>query len=426
MRPAATLGLCLMLFAVPVSVSDRVAMTGLIVYPSSSSLMIASTAVGGRVTAKVVGAAGFPNAKALHIGVQPGIEGIDAVAGRVVVDIGTTSQQLVFLNAATGAFINRAPVPLAGATAATVSTRLHIIAIVSSAGQYSSDAGAVTWYDTRSGRLMRQEPTGANPQGVAVDDVAGRVLAMNQADDSVNVIDLRTGRTVRTTTVGASPSTISVDTTTHRAYALSTKDKTITVLDSRDGHFIENMGAGNNVESLLAVTRTHRLFVLYCPQISTCGDDTYAGNGSLEVRDARTGAILHQIGLGVAPTFIQDRPDLGGVEIYDFTDNRITLLDASTGGKRRVVSLGNTPMTGQIVPSRGRVITVSKGQVNGDGKPFGDAELTVSDITTGRVVYHRTVPQDTYNVEVDETAGQAYLTNSEQGTLTLIPLAKLP
>ncbi len=174
-----------------------------------------------------------------------------------------------------------------------------------------SGAGWISMLDTHSGALLRVVAVGHAPSAVATDPTTGRAFVPNRDDNSVSVLDAHSGRVVRTVAVGAAPRALAVDERRGSVFVFNAGDGTVSVLDARTGMVRQTITVDRQARPDLAAAfpgalavdeLRDRVYVSTAGRLSRAGVPT--GNGVLHVFDARNGARLRTIMIGVSPQAI--------------------------------------------------------------------------------------------------------------------------
>jgi DNA-binding beta-propeller fold protein YncE len=169
----------------------------------------------------------------------------------VLLTSGQSRQNLMVLDAATGAELRtvRVPVPIAVAVALDAKTSRAFVVSTGNAGEPPYANGVVTTIDVKTGTVLQTVEVGVGAAGLAVDPSTDHlfVLSLPPVGDqgaidywsaSVSMIDTRTGSLLLTTPI---PQTVlaaarlAVDGADHRVYVswATSQGNSLTVLDSR-------------------------------------------------------------------------------------------------------------------------------------------------------------------------------------------------
>ncbi len=176
----------------------------------------------------------------------------------------------------------------------------------------SAYADSVSMLDGTSGRLLRTVG-GTRPGPMAVDTHTRRVFVLNGGNNgggtpngAVTILDSATGRVVGNTPVGrmsaGTPVTPVVDTRTGRVFVANNASGTVSVLDARGGALLRTVTVGPHPFVMAVDGRSSRVFVTSLGAMDAAGHLT--GPGSVSVLDARNGALLRTLPVGVEPAVI--------------------------------------------------------------------------------------------------------------------------
>jgi DNA-binding beta-propeller fold protein YncE len=175
-------------------------------------------------------------------------------------------------------------------------------------GDGGGDAGLVSVLDTRSGTLRHVGRLGSWPDALAVDERTARVfVALNSG--TVEVLDARDGTLLRAVHLGGQPTALAVDERRARVYVADAAAGTLSLLDAASGTVLVTRridpfasAASASPEALAVDAARDRVY------LSTTGPlgpgprgPLPSGTGTLDVLEARTGAVLRRIAVGVAP-----------------------------------------------------------------------------------------------------------------------------
>src|SRR5581483_8299474 len=161
--------------------------------------------------------------------------------------------------------------------------------------------GLISLIAMGSGRVVRTVPVGRLPGDVAVDEASGRVFIASPVYSGLKVLDLRSGR-LDTIGLPGPALSLAVDARTARVFAVVAAGGTIGhvyVLDARSGRILAAPAVGVSPWTQAVDMRRGRVFV-----VNTNTNSAFAprGQGSISVLDARDGAVLRTVAVGVLPT----------------------------------------------------------------------------------------------------------------------------
>ncbi len=244
---------------------------------------------------------------------------VDPGHGQVLV-ADETDETLSLLDARTGALRRTLPLGLLplGLAVDAAHNRAFVVgpaspgALPPSALVTDGLAGLVGVLDTRGGALIRRTVVGSGPSAMAVDPISGRVFVACVGDATVRVLDANSGAPLRTVQLDAAPSALAVDARRGRVYVASAAAGTLSLLDAQTGaplatrRIDPTADPGFALPYALAVdaARDRVYLTTYGPLEQVDGALALRGEGTLYVLDARTGAPIRRIAVGVAPRAI--------------------------------------------------------------------------------------------------------------------------
>ena len=169
--------------------------------------------------------------------------------------------------------------------------------------------------DAHDGTLLRAVTIGGQPTALAVDERRGRVYVVNAGEGTLCLLDARSGTLLHT---------VPVDPTPNPDYVLP---DTLAVDAARDRVYLSTWG----------------------PLVRVQGGLTVRGAGLLSVLDARTGALLRRLTVGVAPQAVAVDQRSGRVVVVNaggVVRAPQSWLTAWTQGAR-----ASLPWLGRVAPS---------------------------------------------------------------------------
>lgn len=174
--------------------------------------------------------------------------------------------------------------------------------------------GMVSLIAMGSGRVLRTVPVGRLPGDVAVDEASGRAFIASPLHSGIKVLDIRSGRLYTIGLPGPALS-LAVDAQTARVFAVVAAGGSIGhvyVLDARSGRVLAAPAVGVSPWIQAVDTRRGRVFV-----VNTNTNSAFAprGRGSISVLDARDGAVLRTVAVGVLPTGVAVDEQTGHVVV---------------------------------------------------------------------------------------------------------------
>jgi YVTN family beta-propeller protein len=181
--------------------------------------------------------------------------------------------------------------------------------------------------------VLRTVAVGTNPDAVAVDERTGHVFVVNAGQDphngSVSVLDARGGAMLRTVAVGTQPDAVAVDERAGRVFVVNAGSGTVSVLDARSGIVLHTSADPLAPRTVAVDEKTGRVFV--ANGAGPPGQGNVTVGGSVSVLDARSGAVLSTVPVGLAPFALAVDEKHGLVFVANQRDNNVSVLDARTG-----------------------------------------------------------------------------------------------
>jgi len=274
---------------------------------------------------------------------------------------------------------------------------------------------SVSVLDAATGRLLRTLRVAGGANAIGVDDRAGRVVVtsdtqLGRGSGTISVLDARTGRLVRAISIPMALGRVAVDEVTGRAFVLASSSNPfllhsntgrVYVLDTRTGAVVRMLAlpappvdvavdeaAGH---AFVAVQGPSRLVSFTFPPVGggsggvTSGggaERMSLGSGEVRMLDARDGAVLRTVPVGVVPTAlaVDARHGLILVAAWGSKDSYVTsgtarvtvkaplvapssvsVLDATSGAVRRTITLDTSPRAIAVDERTGRVFVVNDG-----------------------------------------------------------------
>lgn len=288
-------------------------------------------------------ATGDRGAPTLRVGLLPWAVAIDGASGHAFVLDRTTDW--------TGQSVGAGNVSVVDARAARVLHTIFVgpdpraVAVDERAGRVyvaNDDDASVSVLDARGETVARTISVGAQPRAMALDTRLGRGYVVNTGDNTVSVLDLRrgvtvwtihvetemfhasaavdertghlfvgglgvvtmfdarSGATLRTIPLRAGANQMAVDERSGEVFVA--EDHEVDVLDGRTGLVRRRFTMAEAISAVGIDARRGRLFVAHPGLLDNQGNPI--GRGSVSVLDARSGAVLRTIGVGVAPVAI--------------------------------------------------------------------------------------------------------------------------
>ena len=187
----------------------------------------------------------------------------------------------------------------------------------------SPNNGMVTMLDARTGQLLSRTPVGPIPSRMVI--ASGRIYVLDSkgyaAPVSMRILDAATGRLMRTVPLGAIAVSLALDAEHNRVVA-GLQDGGSRPLDARTGLLLPRISPTQATVTLGIDASTDRAFTT--PMLDTLrAAFPPDGTGTVQVRDARTWAVLRTLTVagtlgtpGAPPMALDGRRHRGFVSVY--------------------------------------------------------------------------------------------------------------
>ncbi len=311
---------------------------------------------------------------------------VDAPAGQLVsflLSIGAP-RDVSLLDAMSGYPLRR--IPAAASPLPPMVDARRGQAIVATYANDGLDSERVRVLATANGRLTQSLAMGGISLAGAIDGRDNRLILVRASVDvdgglgkaTVDVLDTASGRLVRRGALGGlpAPGKLAVDETTGRAFVLTTdvttNRGTVVVVDTRSGRLLRSTPLPGMPAAMATDARTGHVFV------------TTQGSAPRAIGVASV--ALRPVGLG-----------------------RVAMLDARTGALLRLIGVGVAPGAVAVDGRSGRVFVANAGPVDRLGNASEPGTVSVLDARSGAVLRTVTVGLDPDSIAVDERAGRAFV-----------------
>jgi len=230
---------------------------------------------------------------------------------------------------------------------------------------------AISVFDANTGRVVQSTPVGRGLDTLAIDERTGRVFGVNVLSDDVSVLDARSGVLLATTLVSPHPLAIAVDERTDHVFVTSNAIPAggpggwtgqVDMLDARTGALIYTAHVGVLPYAIATDARSGRVFV------------ANSGSDSVSVLDARSGRVLRTVAVGRDPAAIAVDARAGRVFVANLNGSfplvpqqdllgpgSVAVLDARDGAVVHMVAVGVDPAVMRVDERTGRVFVLNKG-----------------------------------------------------------------
>ncbi len=280
----------------------------------------------------------------------------------------------------------------------------------------ASGGGATLWMAHAAGESVLSTidtSHAGQPASAVVDERANRALFAG-FDRGVSLVDTRDGELVRAIGVGAPARlhTLAVATRAGHAFVVSMGrqgspgvppgSSTVSMIDTRGGAVLRTTTLGIEAGPVAVDEITGYVFVAATGP--TKRDGTPRGPGAVSMIDARSGALVHTVAVGLGPTAIAVDGRTGRAFVLNGQSDSVSVVDTSSGTVRRTVRVGRNPLAAAVDEVTGRVFVTSPG-----GWP-APGTVSVLDARTGHVLKTVTVGWSADTVAVDARTGHVFLT----------------
>jgi len=297
-------------------------------------------------------------------------------------------------DARTGLLVRTAALDLNPVALAIARTAARVFAV--SAG--NGVRGTVRVFDARTGAALSVLSVAADPASVTVDDAGGRVFVVSGAQGlayAVSTIEARSGRVLRAIVVGPRPSgdvtadaalagLVAVDTRRGHMFVaagLPGGASGVVMLDARTGALMRAVPLGITPHGIAMDERRGRVFV---------EGDAGVQRARVDTLDARSGALIRSVDIGVAAVGGQSTLAVDGARgrIFVGAIDQIAMLDATSGAMLRTLPTRDTPIeVGSLV------VDGPTGHLFAYGTSGNTAAESVFDVVTGRALAQATFPR---------------------------------
>ncbi len=271
--------------------------------------------------------------------------------------------------------------------------------------------------DTQTGTLLRAVDLGGG-SGRAVAVAAGHafVLEIENATRNtgtagtsgiVSMLDTRTGALMRVVRVPQTPTVVTVDEQGGHVFVASEGRRkgfgntlgagTLSMLDARTGALIRRVPLGIHPVTAAVDGRTRRVFVVNGGPIGRAG----LGVGAVTVLNADTGGVLRTVMVGQGAGAIAVDERTARVFVANEGSHDVSILDARTGTVLLTVGVG-FPRDVAVDERAGRVVVAN-------GAP---GTVSLLDATSGVVLHTLDVGGDPDAVAVDARTRRAFVTGT--------------
>ena len=201
----------------------------------------------------------------------------------------TGDNTLSILSTATGQLKGKVSLGRSTTNASRIAVNLRTHRVYATGGDASN---TVTVLDGSTNQIVATIPVGSRPQGIALDDTAGKVYVPNLGDGTISVIDSAANQ-VMATFQSPLPKLIdvAVDPGLRRLYVVIHPSfigdfSGLEVLDADTGRFISQLALGSSADSIVVNPSTHQIFV---------SDDV---DGTVTIVDGNSAGVVATVAAG--------------------------------------------------------------------------------------------------------------------------------
>ena len=331
-----------------------------------------------------------------------------------------TSAAIVILDAYTGRIIARIPSP-GPVSFATLDARRHRAVVLYSKGSKEPNVGYGV-VDINAGHPVAIVDANRNGQQPVLDLQRGIAMIIDTDESTVHVVNMATGVVLHTIKVDTSPEGGAIDPRNGHAYIVSlglsfsgvAANGTFSELDLRAGTVLRKVPIGENVTGISLDPAGTRAFVAL-------------GTGDLVMLDTGTGRLLRTTHLGLIsaypPVFMSHglayAMSFGDVTssgaIVSRTDGMLRVLDARDGALLRTVLVGVNPSWPPLPDPTGRRLFFSSAGPTGDMNAFpsGTGTVSVVDAATSRLLRKVAVGIGPSPIGLDPASGHLLVLNAQ-------------
>ncbi len=213
--------------------------------------------------------------------------------------------------------------------------------------------------------------------------------------------------------VGSNRSNVAVDESTGRAF-VSNEDGTIQVLDTRTGALVHSVAVADAYHSMVPVPGLGHLFAI--------GVTRDGVGASVSTLDARTGRLVRTVRMASNPHGLT--ADARAGRVYVGVNDGVAVFDARTGVLLRTIQLGvrGVPVGVALDARAGRLFVTQEGVTATGLVPIQGGASTVSTIDPRAGMVLRTVPVGTepYLSALDERTGHLFLVSTINMTIDML------
>ncbi len=271
--------------------------------------------------------------------------------------------------------------------------------------------------------LVATVPVGLDPVGLAYDSGLGEIFVTNSVSNNVSVISDRTDSVVDWIGVGIEPTGVTYDPANGRVFVVNS---------NYTSQFVQVPGSVSIISDTTdAVTATVPLGeYFYDPQAAVYdgerGEVFIGSQGLIEVLNATTGRINgwvnHTTAVGAPSGLAYDPVNSVVVTANAIWDN-VSVVDDATYVVTASVPSGTSPVAITYDTDAGDMFVADQGCIARGCVP---GNVTIISATTDTPVGTLAVGAYPSGIGVDTTSGQVFVSNTDQGTLSILSYSLPP
>ena len=244
---------------------------------------------------------------------------------------------------------------------------------------------------------------GQDPVAVAYDSGKSEVFVVNEGSGNVSVISDTTGKVVAKVQVGQVPFDAVYDPTNGEVYVANEGSGNVSVISDALDRVVANISVGTGPEALAYDSAKGEIFV------------ANSGSNNLTVISAATNKVSANINVGSFPDGITYDPKVSEVFVTNGQSGSVSVVSDTTDKVVAAVAVGPDPQaTIAVDPANGLVFVANY---------LSNSVSVISDVLTS-VVATLGVGAGPTSLAYDGQHDVVYVTNSEQGTLSIIDTGK--
>lgn len=285
--------------------------------------------------------------------------------------------------------------------------------------------GTISVLDAASGVLRRTQTVGVQPVAVVVDARRDRVLVANQGSNTVSILDAHEGRFIHAVGTGPAPTFAALDEVTGRTFVtagtggaggIPGNPGRISVIDTASGTLLRTVRLSQIPMGVAVDERVgHVIVPTTGTGACTSGACRSMGSGnSIQLLDARTGALLHTASISSVPEAIAVDNRAARAFITSAV-GAVIVIDTRSGRTLRAVRVAQGAGTVVADAQSGRVFVVQKGKTRIEA-----STVSVLDAGSGRLLRATTVGHVADAIALSSRSGRVFVANGIDSTVSVL------